>query len=153
MSERQMLAASHGGGPAAVLILLAVLLIGTSAGPCPAQITNPVFTACVDEAGGAWDTVFCYNDYGIDLYSGNWRSNLRVGGGQAWIDYNYFTLTGGTRTPADPGDVTPSAYRSMTNTFTLYEPNPYGLPAGALTIEITSESVPATTYLGLSGDR
>lgn len=103
-------------------------------------ISNPVFGEIIDEQGGAWDTVLGYR--GLDLLSGNWRANLRIGSNQAWIDGNYF--------PATSVVVTPS---SIISTLVNTASNPYGLSAGVITIDMNATMVFGTTYLRLRGYR
>ncbi|MGB7582524.1 MAG: hypothetical protein WBL85_08770, partial [Sedimentisphaerales bacterium] len=99
-------------------------------------IENPIFYETMDEQGGAWDGVKGYN--GIDLLSGNWRANLRIGSNQAWIDPVYFPVSSSTVT-----------YSSITSVLTNAASNPYGLPSGAITIDMNATMVNQTTHLGL----
>lgn len=101
-------------------------------------ISNPVFYEIIDDQGGAWDTVLYYYREYVDLFSGNWRANLRIGAAQAWIDANYF--------PATSAVVTSS---SITSTLVNMAPNPYGLVAGIVTIDMKAEMVEMTPMLGL----
>ncbi|MFQ6031791.1 MAG: hypothetical protein ACE5K2_02625, partial [Candidatus Zixiibacteriota bacterium] len=105
-------------------------------------ITNPIFGEGMDSWGGAWDGYKGYQ--GIDLLSGNWRSNLRIGDNQAWIDYSYFFQIAPDTTTPVPGGVG-SIISTLSNTATT----PYGLPAGAVTIRMQATMVPETTHLGL----
>jgi hypothetical protein len=91
--------------------------------------------------GGIWDGYKGYR--GLDLLSGNWRANLRIGGSQAWIDNAYFI-------PAAPPAITPS---SIVSSLVNLATNPYVLPAGAITINMSATMLNRTTYLGLRGNR
>lgn len=135
-----------------------MLILGSgltaSADPALYGLTNPVFYTVIDDQGGAWDTATWYPRENVDLLSGNWRANLRIGSGQAWIDPNYFPAVSVVTTPSQPGDVLhPGGVRSITSTLVNTAPNPYGLPAGAVTIEMDARSVLGTTNLGLRGGR
>jgi len=128
-----------------VTLLAATMIIGVLLGSVKATwpyygISNPVFEEYIDDQGGAWDTVLLYYSEGLDLFSGSWRANLRIGSNQAWIDAPYF--------PASSVIVTSSSIISTSaNTGT----NPYGLPAGAVTIDMDARMVLGTTHLGLRG--
>jgi hypothetical protein len=118
-------------------IMVSVFLVVPAKAP---TISNPVFSETMDVQGGAWDGVKSYKPAGVglDLLSGNWRANLRIGGSQAWIDPNYF--------PSTANVVGPS---SITSTLVNLAPNPYGLPAGVITIYMTATMVNSFTTLGL----
>ncbi len=94
-------------------------------------IANPVFGELMDAQGGVWDGYKSYE--GIDLLSGNWRANLRIGNNQNWIDAYYF--------PASYVKTTSSSITSVLN----YIQAP-------ITINMNATMVKETTNLGLRYD-
>ncbi len=130
-----------------VLSIFAAMCISVSADPGYRTVTNPVFYSIIDDQGGAWDTVTWYPKENVDLLSGNWRANLRIGSNQEWIDPNYFPSVSVVTTPSQPGDIGyPLGVRSVSSTLmsTTYS---------SVTIDMKSEMIPGTTNLGLRGNR
>jgi hypothetical protein len=99
-------------------------------------ISNPVWCEYLDAQGGAWDSYLGYN--GLDLLSGNWRANLRIGSYQAWIDGNYF-----------PSQTTVASSSRIDSKLVNTYPNPYGLSAGFITINMDANMVNSVTWLAL----
>lgn len=140
------------------LIVLAVLTVlmanSITASASWYTITNPVFYEGIDSQGGAWDGFKWYARESVDLLSGSWRANLRIGSNQAWIDQNYFnTITPDLTTPCEVGDL--SCYggvRSVISTLENSASAPYGLGAGTINVVMNATMVPETTYLGLRGN-
>jgi hypothetical protein len=129
--------------------LLTAMLPG-SATAVYRTVTNPVFYSIIDDEGGAWDTVTWYD--GLDLLSGNWRANLRIGANQAWIDNSYFTVTANETTAPPPGSIS-AGVGSITSTLQNTAGAPYGLAAGAVTLDMDVRSVSGVTHLGLRDGR